>query len=64
MSELIDGLLGLSRVFRSELQTREVDLSTLAFDVTRLLEEGEPHRRVEMHIEPGLTAQGIPPCCG
>ncbi len=58
MSELIDGLLNLSRVFRTELTLDEVDLSRLAGEVCRLLQEGEPDRVVELSIASDLTATG------
>ncbi len=58
MSELIDGLLGLSRVFRAELELQDVDLSALAAEIVRQLHESETERNVEVGIEPGLIATG------
>jgi light-regulated signal transduction histidine kinase (bacteriophytochrome) len=60
MSSLIDGLLKLSQVFRSELQFSEVNLSAIAGDVVRLLREAEPSRDVDIQIAPGLTTTGDP----
>lgn len=60
MGELIDGLLNLSRVFRSEFDAESVDLSAFAAEVVRQLRAGEPDRTIEIDIEPNLTATGDP----
>jgi signal transduction histidine kinase len=60
MGRLIDDMLKLSRVTRTEMQLQTVDLTALA---QRLLEEWamlEPNRKVELHIEPGLSARADP----
>jgi len=46
MSDLIDGLLDLSRVSRAEMRWQEVDLSALAREVAESLQRSEPKRRV------------------
>ena len=62
MSELIDGLLALSRVTRSELRRERVDLSRLAREVVDRLRHRDPgtQREVEFAIEEGLTTDGDP----
>ncbi len=56
MGDLIDDLLSLSRVTRSEMRTTTVNLSDLAHTIATNLEQSAPHRRVEWRIEPNLTA--------
>jgi len=58
MGALIDHLLELSRVTRTEIQPEEVDLSDIAAATFGMLEETEPHRRVERCVEPGITVLG------
>ncbi len=58
MGQLIDDLLGLSRVARAEMARLPVDLSALARSVTEDLRRFEPERRVEVAIAPDLVAQG------
>jgi len=58
MSELIDDLLDLSRVSRSELEIRDVNLSQMAERIMRGLIESEPQRKVEVAIQPDLKARG------
>lgn len=58
MSDLIDGLLNLSVISRTELQRQPVDLSALAHDIIQQLREQEPARKLVIDIEPGLTAVG------
>jgi len=58
MTELIDALLMLSRVSRSELQHERVDLSALAGDIVSELRLAQPDRQVETVIASGLIAEG------
>jgi len=58
MSALIDHLLELSRVVRTELKRERVNLSKLAKGVAAMLQETEPERCVKMKIEDGLLVQG------
>jgi signal transduction histidine kinase len=58
MAQLIDDLLRLSLVTRSELRQEDVDLSDLAREVVDQLRASEPDRRARVEIEPGLRAIG------
>ena len=58
MSELIDGILQLSRVTRGELSREWIDLSGLAARLLAELRCAEPGRAVEAEIQPGLRAWG------
>jgi signal transduction histidine kinase len=58
MGTLIDALLQLSRVTRSELQSDSVDLSQLATLVFNELQASEPTRRVAFTAQPGVIVQG------
>jgi len=60
MSELIDGLLDLSRVSRAEMRSQEVDLSSMARQVAEALQRSDPGRRVEWVIPESLAARGDP----
>jgi PAS domain S-box-containing protein len=58
MSQLIDDLLNLSRVTRSEMRHQKINLSNIATGIVAELQKGEPERRVNVRIQPGLTATG------
>jgi light-regulated signal transduction histidine kinase (bacteriophytochrome) len=58
MAALIDDLLKLSRVSRSELKQELVDLSRLAGKVLEELRQAEPQRRVRLTVQPDLYVQG------
>jgi len=60
MGRLIDDLIGLARVSRHELAWVEVDLTMVATDIVRQLQEHAPQRRVEWQIEPGLRLHADP----
>jgi PAS domain S-box-containing protein len=60
MSELIDGILALSRVNSTELRARECNLSAMAHAVLEQLQEQQPERQVKVRIQEGLVAQGDP----
>ncbi len=60
MGELIDDLLKLSRVNRSELRHTKVDLSRIAREVVTELRQPEADRQVEVIIKEELTADGDP----
>jgi light-regulated signal transduction histidine kinase (bacteriophytochrome) len=58
MGQLIDDMLNLSRVTRSEMRHETVDLSAMARLVAAELGKTNPQRRVEVVIAEGLTARG------
>jgi signal transduction histidine kinase len=60
MGELIDGLLALAQVTRSELRREVVDMSRLARDIGVRLQKRDSGsaRRVEFQVEEGLCAEG------
>ena len=60
MGALIDDLLSLSRMSRTALNPRSLDLSALASTVVEDLEQGEPLRKVEVRIEAGLLVEADP----
>ncbi|HVQ45468.1 MAG TPA: response regulator [Gemmatimonadales bacterium] len=58
MAQLIDDVLYLSRVTRSDLRDQDVDLSEVAELVVSRLQEGQPNRRMEVKIRPGVVVTG------
>jgi light-regulated signal transduction histidine kinase (bacteriophytochrome) len=58
MANLMDALLKLTRISRSELQMVPVNLSAVAEDVLKNLQTNQPDRQVEWVIQPDLK------CCG
>jgi light-regulated signal transduction histidine kinase (bacteriophytochrome) len=60
MSELIDGMLALSRVMKAELRHAPVDLSALAEEAGRDVRASAPGRSAEFMIHLGLHAMGDP----
>jgi PAS domain S-box-containing protein len=58
MGTLIDDLLQLSRVTRSEMATGAVDLTSLARTIASRLTENNSGRRIEFTIAGGLAASG------
>ena len=60
MSDLIDALLELSRVTRSEMKLIEVNLSQIAQNIIEDLQTQDPDRQVEIKIAPDLKAIGDP----
>ena len=57
MGELIDDLLQLSRVGRSELKRETIDLSKLVCSVGREIKSADAQRQVEWVIQPGVTVE-------
>ena len=55
MAELIDDMLQLSRISRSELKAQRINLSQLAQKAIEGLQQADPLRKVEIHIEEGLS---------
>jgi light-regulated signal transduction histidine kinase (bacteriophytochrome) len=60
MGRLIDDLLQLARVTRTELRHEPVNLSALAREIAAELGAGAPERKVTFEIEDGLAARGDP----
>ncbi len=60
MAALIDDLLTLARVTRTELALEEVDLSALAREILDALRVEHPNRNVSVDITPGLKVRGDP----
>jgi PAS domain S-box-containing protein len=59
MGQLIDDLLNLSRVTRSQMQRSYVDLTALVKAIAADTQQTQPERsNVEFVIEPGVVAQG------
>jgi signal transduction histidine kinase len=56
MSELIEGLLKLSRVARGDLVPERLDLSRMAGEIIADLRTADPHRPVTVDIAPTLVA--------
>ena len=60
MSDLIDALLQLSRVTRSQMQLVNVNLSAIALEIMEELRAEDPKRQVELDITPNLQIKGDP----
>ena len=58
MGELIDAILALSRVSRSELRAAPVDVSAMAATIAAELRQSQPDRQAEFVIAPGLVVEG------
>lgn len=58
MGQLIDDLLTLSRVTRSDMHRESVGLSQIASHICTHLQQAHPERQVEFVIRPGLVTQG------
>ncbi len=58
MGRLIDGILALSRVARTDIAHETVDLSALAEETVADLRQAEPARSVVVHVHEGMDVQG------
>ncbi|TPW00813.1 MAG: multi-sensor signal transduction histidine kinase, partial [Alphaproteobacteria bacterium] len=58
MSQLIDDLLALSRVTRSDFQREEVDLAEIARGIAQRLQKAAPERQAEFVIADRLVVDG------
>ena len=58
MGQLMDDLLKLSRVTRSDLNREKIDMSDLAQKIIADLERDEPLRKVKITITPNIVAYG------
>lgn len=61
MGQLIDDLLQLSRLTRSEMHIESVELSVLASRICTELQQSQPERQVEFSIQTGMVAKGDAP---
>ena len=57
LGQIIDDLLLLSRVARSEVRRERVDLGALALEVFGALRTAEPHRDVRLFVGEGLVVE-------
>jgi PAS domain S-box-containing protein len=64
MSKLIDALLDLSRITRTEMTRKEVDLSQVTRDISLDLCDNEPARVVEFIIPDSMPVKGDPNLIG
>lgn len=60
MGRLIDDLLELSRVSRTEMRREEVDLSAMVMEIAASLRKAEPARNAEFIIQKDLSAVADP----
>jgi PAS domain S-box-containing protein len=58
MGQLMDDLLKLSRVTRSDLDMEKLDISNMARKIVSDLAKDEPKRKVKVTIAPNMTANG------
>jgi signal transduction histidine kinase len=58
MSELIEGMLQMARLARTEVHRTEVDLSRIARDIAETLQRANPERDVAFVIPEGIVANG------
>jgi PAS domain S-box-containing protein len=58
MGEMIDALLSLSRITRTELRRQNVNLSEMAQAIIDSLREAEPGRQVTAAIAPDIVVEG------
>lgn len=60
MTQLIDSLLSLSRVSRSEIHHLEVNLSEIARDICNILSESDPERKAAFTIKKDIKIMADP----
>jgi light-regulated signal transduction histidine kinase (bacteriophytochrome) len=60
MSNLIDDLLNLSKLTRSEVNTQPVNLSEIVSDILHDLQGADSSRQVSLHIMPNLVTDADP----
>ena len=61
MGQLIDDMLHLARISRTQMNLEKVNLSELAFQVLTELQQQDPQRQVDLRIEPSLMVLGDMP---
>ena len=60
MGQLIDDLLALAKVTRTDMQFKPVNLSQIAQETADMLKRSDTHRQVEFVIQEGLKTKGDP----
>jgi len=60
MSDIVDGLLTLSRSVQDEPVRQQIDMSALVENIRHQISRSGPDHHVEWEIEPGLTVFGDP----
>ncbi|MBI3328772.1 MAG: hypothetical protein HYZ81_18970 [Nitrospinae bacterium] len=58
MAQLIDDMLNLSRITRSEMHHEKVDMSALASRIAAEIQEAQPARQIAFVIADGISVQG------
>ncbi len=58
MSDLIDGMLKLAQIGRTELRHELVNLSQIARSLLEEMQAAQPERRVELVVAPGIVVRG------
>ncbi len=58
LDELLETMIRLSRLSRSEFNPEKVDMSSMVENAMRVLIQAEPDRCVEIQIQPGVEAVG------
>jgi len=58
MADLIDGILNLARIGRSQMSLTDVDLSVLVTQAKMRLSQDQPERDVYWDVQPGLVVRG------
>jgi signal transduction histidine kinase len=60
MGKLIDDILELSKITRSDIALREVNLSAEVGEILKHLQDANPQRKVKTLVQSGLLAEGDP----
>jgi PAS domain S-box-containing protein len=60
METLIEDILELSRVSRTDMKRKKIDMSKLAAKILEELQEKDPRRKVDARVPDGLVADGDP----
>lgn len=58
MAQLIDDLLNLSKVSRSEMNIQQVDISKIVHEIVEDYHESQPERKVEFIFQEGINVHG------
>lgn len=58
MANLIDDILELSRITRSQLNKTKVDLSAVCLELAKELQEASPDRKLKWHIQNDVSVNG------